>query len=279
MATRQRRARAALLLLIRTAVSSLPFGPFLFAKLETPYGEQLRSSHPGYFTKVNSYLKPPISHAHASGPGLVVLGVAHINWLAQFPPGATKKIRFEPHVPCSGQREKPRTADDKQPPKNRAEPNPANSRGPCARVHARPLDLRPPISPLVRRLPLFTSLALALVLALVLTLVLTLALLFVDRPSSAQRQKNAAGSAAAAPASERPAPVAPAAARAFRGAPLRRTRRCRAAPPRAALAGGGSRRRRRPLPPQYFNLASHEPTLGGQPKPKYLRLHKAATCA
>ena len=100
--------------------------------------------------------------------------------------------------------------------------------------------------------------------------------LFVDRPSSAQRQKNAAGSAAAAPAPERPAPAAPAVARAIREAPLRRTRHSRAAPPRAALAGGGSRRRRRPPPPQYFNLASHGPALGGQPK--YSRWHTAAAC-
>ena len=85
---------------------------------------------------------------------------------------------------------------------------------------------------------------------LVLTLVLTVALLFVDRPSTAQRtKKSPAGSVAVAPAPERPAPAAPAAARGCRGAPLRRTHRWRASPPRAALAGGGRRRRRRPLPP------------------------------
>ena len=90
-----------------------------------------------------------------------------------------------------------------------------------------------------------------LALAPVLTLVLTLAHLFVDRPSSAQRQKNAAGSAAATPSSGRLAPLAaPAAARFFCGAPLRRSdlavvaRRRRELRSQAAEVGGGGDHRR-----------------------------------
>ena len=58
---------------------------------------------------------------------------------------------------CSGQREKPRTADDKQPICLGTDLNSAKSRGQHMRVHARPLDLRPPVSPLVRCPPPFTS--------------------------------------------------------------------------------------------------------------------------
>ena len=52
------------------------------------------------------------------------------------------------------------TADDKQPIvfRNRTtELNPAKSREQHVRVHARPLDLRPPVSPLVLRPPPYTS--------------------------------------------------------------------------------------------------------------------------
>ena len=47
-------------------------------------GVHVRSPRPGKCTKVTSYVKPRIKRAHASGPGLVVLGVAHTNGHTHF---------------------------------------------------------------------------------------------------------------------------------------------------------------------------------------------------
>ena len=105
-------------------------------------------------TKLTSYLNPPITNAPASGPELAAHGLAH-------PTGRTRFVfRGRPlnpfqkrHVRVSERSRAPPTTN------NRlflgTELTPAKSRGHRVRVHARPLDLRPPVSPLVRRPPAF----------------------------------------------------------------------------------------------------------------------------
>ena len=106
---------------------------------------------PGKCTKLTSYVKPPITRAHASGPGLLVLGVALTNGNAIF------FVRGRPKKSVLGSiLGSAREAAHRRRQTfcfYRAELNPANSRKPRARMHARPFDLRTPVFPLVRPPP------------------------------------------------------------------------------------------------------------------------------
>ena len=65
--------------------------------------------------KLFLHLKPHITNAHASDPEFVARRVAHSAGRTRFVfRGRPPNPRPVPKAPCSGQREKPRTADDKQ---------------------------------------------------------------------------------------------------------------------------------------------------------------------
>ena len=67
----------------------------------------------GKCTKVTSHVKPPITRAHASGPGLVVLGVAHTNWRTLFfCPGPAQKTRYRLHIRVSKRSRAPPTINN-----------------------------------------------------------------------------------------------------------------------------------------------------------------------
>ena len=75
-------------------------------------GVHVRSPRPGKRTKVTSYVKPPITRAHASGPGLVVLGVAHTNGRAHFFSGPAPKSRSRLHIRVSKRSRAPPTTNN-----------------------------------------------------------------------------------------------------------------------------------------------------------------------
>ena len=64
------------------------------------------------YTKLTSYVKPPITRAHASGPGLVVLGVAPTNGRAHCFSGPAQKSRSRPHIRVSKRSRAPPTTNN-----------------------------------------------------------------------------------------------------------------------------------------------------------------------
>ena len=99
-------------------------------------------------TKLVLHLKPPITNAHASGPELAARGVAHPAGRTRFVfRGRPPNPKPAPEAPCSGQREKPRTADDKQSIlfRNRTKPREVTRTArACACTPARPPSARLP---------------------------------------------------------------------------------------------------------------------------------------
>ena len=77
-------------------------------------------------------------------------GGTHKRANAFFCPGPAQKTRSRLHIRVSKRSRAPPTTNNHF---FRAELNPANSRKPRVRMHDRPLDLRPPASPLVRSPP------------------------------------------------------------------------------------------------------------------------------
>ena len=80
--------------------------------LGTDDGVHVRSTRPGKCTKVTSYVNPPITRAHAGGPGLVVLGVAHTNGRAYFFSGPAPKKRSRLHIRVSKKSRAPLTTNN-----------------------------------------------------------------------------------------------------------------------------------------------------------------------